>query len=90
MVEYREKFLSEMKSLLSYFVKFSRSILPKIYHVICVVKRSDRRPIIMITYDESIFSINNDRRKVWTLNRYGILRSKRKEKGIMVSDFFLS
>ncbi len=42
-VEYRETFLSEMKSLLPYFVEFSddRSILPKVYPNDCTVKGSD-------------------------------------------------
>ena len=43
----------------------------------------------MITYDESTFSANNDRRKLWTLDGHGILRPKRKEKRIMVLEFFL-
>ncbi len=43
----------------------------------------------MITYNESTFSANDDRRKVWTLDGHGILRPKRKRKGIMVSDFLL-
>ena len=78
-----------MKSLLPYFVEFSDdgSILSKVYPDDCAVGRSDRRPIIMITHDESSFSANDDRRKVWTLDGHGILRPKTKGKGIMVSDF---
>ena len=53
MVEYRETFPSEMKSLLPYFVKFSDngSILSKIYPDNCIVGGSDQRLIIMITND---------------------------------------
>ncbi len=42
-MEYRETFLSEMKSLLPYFVEFSDdgSILPKVYPNDCAVRRSD-------------------------------------------------
>ena len=65
-VEYRETFLSEMKSLLPYFVEFSDngSILSKVYPDDCAVRGSDQRPIIMITHDESTFSANDGRRKV--------------------------
>ena len=91
MVEYRETFLNEMKSLLPYFVEFSDdgSMLPKTYPENCVVGGPDRRPIIMITNDEITFSANDGRRKVWTLNGHGILRPKGKGKEIMVSDFLL-
>ena len=79
-VEYRETFLSEMKSFLPYFVEFSDdgSILPKVYPDNCAVGGSNRRPIIMITHDESTFSANDGRRKVWTLDGHGILRPKGK------------
>ena len=65
-VEYRETFLVKMKSLLPYFVEFSNdgSILPKVYLDDYAVGRSDQRPIIMITHDESTFSANDARRKV--------------------------
>ncbi len=91
MVEYKKTFVSEMKSLLLYFVEFfdDGSILPNVYPDDCLVGESDRELIIMITHDESTFSVNDDRRKIWTLDGHGILRPKRKEKGIMVSDFFL-
>ena len=90
-MEYRETFLNEMKSLLSYFVEFFEdgTMVSKEYPDDCEVEGPDRRPIIMITHDESTFSANDGRRKVWTLNGQGILRPKRKEKRIMVSDFLL-
>ena len=61
MVEYREIFLSKMKSLLSYFIKFSnnRFILPKVYLNNYEVKRLDQRSIIVIIYDENILSVND-------------------------------
>lgn len=91
MIDYRELFLDEMKAILPYFVEFSkdRSILPKKYPKDCMVDGPDRRPIIMITYDESTFSANNGCRKVWTKDGQGILRPKRKRKRIMASDFLL-
>lgn len=71
MVKYRETFLDEMKSFLPYFVEFSEdsSMLPKKYPDNCAVGGSDKRPKIMITNDESTFSANNRRQKVWTFNR---------------------
>ena len=90
-VEYREIFLEEMKSLLPYFVEFEKDgkILRKEYLNDCVVREPDRRPIIMITYYESTFSANDSWRKIWTLDGHNILRPKGKGKGIMVSDFLL-
>ena len=44
----------------------------------------------MIIHDKSIFSANNSRRKIWTLENHGIFGPKRKGRGIMVSDFLLS
>lgn len=45
MVKYKKTFLNKIKSLLSYFVKFSnnRSILPKIYPKNCAVDGLDQR-----------------------------------------------
>ena len=75
-VEYRETFPSELKSLLPYFVEFSndRSIVPKVYLDDCAIKGSDQRPIITIIHDESIFSANDDHRNIWTLDGHSILR----------------
>ena len=91
MVEYQETFLEEMKSLLPYFVEFEEDgkILPKEYPSDCAVGGPDRRPIIMITHDESTFSADDSRRKIWTLEGHNILRPKGKGRGIMVSDFLL-
>ena len=65
-IEYQETFLNEMKLLLPYFVEFfeDSTIVPREYPNDCVVGRPDRKPIIMITHDESIFSANNGHRKV--------------------------
>lgn len=60
-MEYKKKFFQERKELLSYFVKFSEdwSILLKESFKDCIIKGLNRRPIIMITHDKSIFSANN-------------------------------
>ena len=69
-IEYREIFLNEMKSLLPYFAEFFEddTMVPKEYPDDCVGGRPDQRPIIMITHDESTFSANDRYRKVWTHN----------------------
>ncbi len=66
MVEYKETFLSKIKSLLLYFVEFSdnRFILSKVYLDDCEARRSDQRPIIMITNDESTVSANSSCQRV--------------------------
>ena len=89
--EYRETFLHEMKLFLLYFIEFFEdgTIVSKEYPSDCAMRRPKKRPIIMITYNESIFSINDRHKKVWILNSQGILRLRGKGKGIMISDFLL-
>jgi hypothetical protein len=60
-VKYRAQFLEAMKGLLPYFVDFAEdgSIQEKIYPIDCTVNGPDCRPIITITHDESIFSVND-------------------------------
>lgn len=77
MIEYRETFLNEIKSLLPYLVKFSEdgTMVSKEYPSDCSVGRPEKRPVIMITHDESTFFANDGRKKVWTLNGQGILEA---------------
>ena len=91
MVEYREIFLEEIKSFLSYFVKFEEDgkILPKKYPSGCAIEGLNQRLIIMLTHDKSIFSANDNQQKIWTLDDHNIFYLKGKGKGIMVSDFLL-
>ena len=62
MVEYKKKFLSEIKYIFFYFVEFSNNnlILPKVYPNNCVVGRSDKKLVNMITYNKNIFFVNNN------------------------------
>ena len=55
----------------------------------CAVGGPQRRPIIIITHDESIFSANDGRHQAWIPKDSAFLRPKGKGKGIMVSDFLL-
>ncbi len=61
MVEYRETFLSEMKSLLLYFIEFfdNKLILSKFDPNKCTIGGSDWRIIIIIKYDKNIFSTDD-------------------------------
>jgi hypothetical protein len=90
-VEYRQRFLQEMEGLLPYLVKFAEdgSMQEKTYPAGCIVGGPDRRPIVMITHDESIFSANDGRHQAWVKDGDTILRPKGRGKGIMVSDFLL-
>jgi len=90
-VEYRKQFLEFIHGLLPYMVEFNEngSIEPKEYPENCHVGGPGRRPVILITHDESIFSANDGRRQAWMKKNHVFLRPKGKGKGIMVSDFLL-
>ena len=83
--------MKEIKSLLPYLVEFrdDGTMIFKEYPNDCAVEGPNEQPIIMITHDRSTFSLHDSRRKVWTLEGYGILCPKSKGKGIIVSDFLL-
>lgn len=55
-----------MKLLLPYFVEFSEdgTIVSKEYPSDCALGGPEKRPIIMITQDESTFFANDRRKKV--------------------------
>lgn len=91
MVEYRNKFLSEMKALKPYLVEFEEdsSIKSKVYPENCTVRGLEKRPVILITHDESTFNANDGCRQVWQKDGHSVLRPKGKGKSIMVSDFLL-
>ena len=55
----------------------------------CTIRKVEKRLVIIIKYDQSIFSANNKWKKVWTLNRQDILKAKKNRKTIIVSDFLL-
>jgi len=90
-VEYRKQFLHTMEEMLLYIVEFNEdgTMKPKQYPEDCSVGGPQRRPIIMITHDESIFSANDGRHQAWISENGAFLRPKGKGKGIMVSDFLL-
>ena len=84
-----KKFFWENKKLLSYFIKLNedRLILLKEYSKGCIVVGPNWQLSIGITHDKSTVSTNNRHWKVWTLDYHGILQSKDKKRGIIVSDF---
>jgi hypothetical protein len=87
----RVVFLAKMQELQPYMVEFCAdgSMASKQYPNDCQVGGPDRRPVIFITHDESIFSANDGRHQAWLGNGDHFLRPKGKGKGIMVSDFLL-
>lgn len=67
-VENRKYFLKRMKDLELYSVEFEAdgTMKPKTYPFDCTVGGNKRRPIIVITHDECIFSANDGKRIAWT------------------------
>lgn len=61
MVEYKKIFLDVIKILFPYFVKFNKdgSILSKNYSKNCAVDGLNKRLIMIIIYNESIFLAND-------------------------------
>ena len=90
-VQYRGQFLEDIRKMLPYTVEFNADGTMKIkeYPSDCAVGGPNRRPIIIITHDESIFSANDGRHQAWISENGMFLRPKGKGKGIMVSEFLL-
>ena len=88
-VEYQKLFIEEIRAQFLYFVKFNKddTILFKEYPNDCIVRSLNQRLIIIIIYNKSIFSTNNDCQKVCIFEKHRIFLLKTKRKGIMVSDF---
>jgi hypothetical protein len=55
----------------------------------CFPGSSIRRPIVMLTHDESTFQANDGRKYAWMREDENDIRPKGKGRGIMVSDFLL-
>ena len=91
MVEYWAQFLKKLEALGSYLVKFynNSSMEKKAYFLDCAVNGPNKRPVILITYDKSIFLANNSRYQVWLKKTDAFLHPKKRKKDIMVSDFLL-
>ena len=90
-VQDRIKFVKQMEKDAPYLVEFDSSgnILNKTYPEGCEVGGEQRRPMILITHDESTFSANDAKRQAWLQEGDTFLRPKGKGQGIMVSDFLL-
>jgi hypothetical protein len=90
-IQHRETFLHTLHNMLPYMVEFDAdgTIQPKEYPLDCCVGGPNRRPIIFITHDESVFSANDGRHQAWLAENGTFERPKGKGKGIMVSDFLL-
>lgn len=67
-VEDCERFLKVMEELKPYMIEFNKDgiMKDKEYSLNCAVGGGIRQPIIMITYDECMFSTNDGICKAWT------------------------
>lgn len=61
----------------------------KVYLSDCAVNGPNKRPVILITHNESTFSANDGRHQAWLKKGDAFLQSKRRGKGIIISDFLL-
>ena len=83
-VEDRNCFLTKIEELKPYMIEFNKdgAIKAKDYPVDCAVRGEERHPIIVITYDECIFSANDRIRKAWTRERDTFYNLKDKARGL--------
>ena len=90
-VEDYKVFLEKIKELKPYIVEFNKNgaMKPKIYPLDSIIGSNNRQPIIEITHDEWIFSVNNGIWKVWARKSDTFLCPKSWRQKIMVSEFFL-
>ena len=90
-VEDRKAFLKTMSDLELYLVEFNSegNIKDKIYPDDCQVGGTNCQSVIVITYNECMFSANNGKTHGWQRKGDIFLCPKRKGRGIMVSDFLL-
>ena len=90
-IEDRKKFFEKMEELKPYLVEFNEdgTIKEKNYLANCTVGDSNRRPVIVIIYNECTFSTNDGICKAWTWIGDTFLRPKRQGQGIMISEFLL-
>lgn len=84
------QFLNQVEHLQAYLVEFDSdgNIKAKTYPRSCVVGGCDP-PIILITHDESILSLNGGRSRVWKAQNTNILSVTGRGHGIMIPDFLL-
>lgn len=80
-----------MEVLGPYLVEFrdDGSMEEKVYPSDCAVNRPNKKPVILIIYDESTFMANDGQDQAWLKKGDTFLRPKGREKDIMVSDFLL-
>ncbi len=90
-VEDRKNFFKKMEEFKPYRVEFKEDCImkPKVYLSDCEVGGNNRRPNIIITYDEFTFSANDGVRRALTQKKDTFLQSKGRGQGIGTSEFFL-
>lgn len=84
-VEYRHKFLEEMRQLEPLLVKVDdKNPEGPIIHPELT---ENQRPHIIVTHDECIFRAHDGKKSFWTEDGHSIILPKGPGRGIMVSDF---
>lgn len=80
-----------MKLLLPYFLEFLEDsiLVSKEYPSDYATKRPEKKPIIIIIQNEKIFFMNNNCKKIQTLNGQAIIKLKKNRKEIRVLHFLL-
>ncbi|KAG0123787.1 hypothetical protein HOY82DRAFT_618690 [Tuber indicum] len=83
-VAYRERFVKVLEELWQFVVEFEDDgkMREKVYPNGCEVG-GKKKPIIIITHDESTFSSNDSRRQTWVKQGSQIIRPKGRGQGIM-------
>lgn len=73
-------------------IKFRNNgfIEEKVYSLNYAVNDSNKRPIILITYNKKNFLANNNQYQAWLNKSHVFLYSKKRKKDIIVLDFLLS
>lgn len=73
-------------------VKFCNDnfIEKKVYLSNYIINSSNKKLVILITYDKSTFLANDDWYQAWLKKSDAFLQPKKRRKDIMISDFLLS
>ena len=90
-IEYQAQFLKKLEALGLYLMGFCNdgSIEKRVYPSDYTVYGLNKRLVILITHDKNIFAGNDSRHQAWLIKSDAFLQSKRRVKGLIVSDFLL-
>lgn len=91
MIKYWTQFLKKLEAFDLYLIKFYKNsfIEKKVYFSDYIINNLDKKPVILITYNKSTFLIKNEWHQAWLKKIDVFLYLKRREKEIIISDFWL-